>query len=47
MVYVTFVISACIQPTEMIFFFDSSGFQIKEFILNIANCVISTCDLEN
>ena len=46
MVYVTFVISACIRPTAMIFF-GSSSFQVKEVILTIANCVIFTCDLEN
>ena len=47
MVCVTFVISACIRPTAMIFkFFDSSGFQFKKFILTLANCVIFTCDLE-
>ena len=31
----------------MIFFFGSSGFQAKEIILTIVNCVIFTCDLEN
>ena len=46
MVYVNFVISACICLTAMIFL-DSSGFQVKKFILTIANCVIFTCGLEN
>ena len=41
LVYVTFVIPACIRPTATIFF------QMEEFILTIAYCVIFTCDLEN
>ena len=45
MVYVTYVISACICPTAMIFFV-LSGFQVKEFILTIATSMTITCDLE-
>ena len=46
MVYVTFVISACIRPTAMIFLVHLV-LEVKEFILTIVNCVILTRDLEN
>ena len=44
-VYVTFVISACICPTAMIFLF-RKFFWARDFILTIATCVTLTIDLE-
>ena len=45
MVYVTYVISACICATAMIFFV-SWGFWVRKFILTIATRVTLTYDLE-
>ena len=43
MVYVTFVISACMCSAAMNFVLVLSGFQFKEFIVPIATCVTITC----
>ena len=45
MVYVTYVISACICATAMIFLF-RKVFGSDEFILTIVNCVTLTYDFE-
>ena len=46
MFYVTFVISACICPTAMIFLLFREVFRSSKFIPTIAVCVTFTRDLE-